>query len=170
MAEPAISREQLEGVWAEVLLAFGCCACTCHHDLRPDPRAIASLRDLFEQTVADALAELGIEDWEKGGGREYVLDRVCKIAKLASTLAARSNTSRAISGDDVREAAGLVIRHARQVIERWQAWQERRGRVAEGHGDRQPSDPRVELVSDAGQSGEPDPKVAFGRYCTNYSG
>jgi hypothetical protein len=170
MAQPAISREQLEGVWAEVLLAFGCCACSCHHDLRPDPRAIASLRDVFDQTVADALAELGIEDWEKGGGREYVLDRVCKIAKLASTLAARSNTSRAISGADVSEAAGLVIRHAREVIARWEAWQARKVRMDESHGDRQPSDPRLDLVSDAGRRGDVDVKVAFGRYCTNYSG
>lgn len=172
MTRPAISTEQIEGVWAEILLAFGCCACACHHDLKPGPAAIDALRELFEQTVADALAELGIDDWEHRGGREYVLDRICKVARLAAALAARSNTARAISDADVRQAADSVIRHAREAIARWQARREGKDeRRRSEEPAEEPVDPWAELATgDAQQPHDPDRRIVFGRYCSNYSG
>lgn len=144
-----ITAAEIEDVYHEILLRFGCCACRCGREMSLDRAARYTLRDIFDKTVVPALKDpaLGLDDWNHKGGREYILGRVCKIAETAAVLASISQKNR-IDEASLRKAVDEVVHHAQSVIERLQ-------NVKAG----QKVDP---------YQPEEDWGVAFGRYCRDY--
>ena len=135
-----VTNTHVEQAWAEVLIRFGNCACRCDGKLCLSEGALELLREIFEKTIAAAIRKYGWDDW-KSSGREYVLDRVCQIARIAESLAVAKG-EKCIGKDTLLEAANKVVRLAKAAIERFKKRQEP-----------QPED---------------DHWILFGRYCEDY--